>query len=86
MAHRFTRVHPLQEVLDQTTRASPHQLVQREMEKWQKIWAAHGLTQCARPPDFDDWDLLPEMSVAMLRAVFLKFKAKTAVGQSGIAP
>eukprot|EP00959_Pyramimonas_sp_CCMP1952_P374182 7836385-Pyramimonas_sp.AAC.1 len=26
------------------------------------------------------------MSVAMLRGVFLKFKAKTAVGQSGIAP
>eukprot|EP00959_Pyramimonas_sp_CCMP1952_P014974 317055-Pyramimonas_sp.AAC.1 len=56
------------------------------MEKWKKIWTVHGLTQCVRPPDFNDWDLLPEMSVAMLRGVFLKLKAKTAVGQSGIAP
>eukprot|EP00959_Pyramimonas_sp_CCMP1952_P089959 1882948-Pyramimonas_sp.AAC.1 len=79
MAHRFTRVHPLQEVLDQTTRASPHQLVQREMDKWKKIWTVHGLTQCSRPSDFDDWDHLPEMSAAMLRLVCLKFKAKTAV-------
>eukprot|EP00959_Pyramimonas_sp_CCMP1952_P108992 2279244-Pyramimonas_sp.AAC.1 len=56
------------------------------MGKWKKIWTVHGLTQCSRPCDFDDWDHLPGMSVAMLRAVCLKFKAKAAVGQSGIAP
>eukprot|EP00959_Pyramimonas_sp_CCMP1952_P182688 3820733-Pyramimonas_sp.AAC.1 len=60
-AHAFTRLPPAAEVRRATTRGSPHQLVERELEEWKEAWSHHEVKAQDKPPDFGERTELPRM-------------------------
>ena len=85
-AHRFTRLQAAQEIIESGSEQSPHELADREMSKWMKVWTVHDDSEVSLPPDCEEWDMLPYITTQMVRDAILTFKWKTAAGPSKLQP
>eukprot|EP00959_Pyramimonas_sp_CCMP1952_P174436 3645496-Pyramimonas_sp.AAC.1 len=85
-APRFARLQAIQEIIKAGSEQSPHELADREMSKWMKVWSVHDDSDISLPSDSGEWDLLPHITTDMMVEAILTFKWKTAVGPSKIQP
>ncbi|CAK0849072.1 unnamed protein product, partial [Prorocentrum cordatum] len=85
-AHRASKIVPMQPLLQLEGEVQPYVVADAALQEWEDVWSHHGAAWLPKPADFDQWELLPPITVQDMRAAIWSYPATTARGPTRLAP